>query len=563
MSANPTLSLEYTEKFDVIPNDVERVGLNEVLTFLRSYSLLLLAFLILGAGAGIAYLKFANSSYVAIAEILIDPKQPRILNRTDEAGLMQFTIDSSQIESQIEILKSDRISRRVLKDQHLDADGEYSDIIAAPAGKTASFGGAMLKSVEALFSIEHLRGIVESTPDSSAEPSTPEDGLDSESRRLATFERNLNVRRLGQSYVLAIGLSSRSPRKAARLANSVAAAYILDQLGANLEAATNGGELLQSRIDDLHEKLAVVRQSVESGEIAVDTFPSADARVITAATVPPGRSWPKTVPVLLLSSAMGLLAGILFAVVNRALDNSTQVRRDIERVAGLKFLGSVRKQKRGNSRIGMLTKVVDDPNSAFGDDIRGIQTSIKFACSESKVRCIGITSCFPGEGKSTIAYNLANAYAMQGHRAILVDSDTRSPRRVSRILAGESAFRRSKLEQEIVDTSRSDLCEVRGVLVGEQSRKRTYVSAEEKTRQLLELLRKSYDIIILDITALSVAQDARSLCPQLDGLIIVSRCGHTPKDAIADAVSLTSQSRVRILGCVLNGTPRPRGRSLF
>jgi Mrp family chromosome partitioning ATPase len=533
-----------------------RLGVPDVSAFLRRYSLLLLICTFAGIAIGMIHVLTTAPVYVATSEVLINPKQPRTLNETAEAGLMQVTIDSSQIESQIEVLKSDRIAQAVFKSLNLGNDPEFQ--LKEPAAD-----GAVHRALSSVgLPWAGMFGAEDRGPRSKeeAEKQKAIDQSALEGAQLSHLQESLNVRRVGQSYVLSISFSSHSPIRASQIVNAVAAAYISDKLDVQLQAALNGQELLQKSIDDLRGQVAMAQEAMRSGQIDVANFPSADARVITAGSIPLGKSYPKTSLVLVLAGGFSLLIGLVIAALREALDVSTRAKRQVEHEAGMRLLGRVRKVRKGPGQSHVLTRILAQPNSPFADDIRNIQTTLDLAQRDSDVRCIGITSCFPQEGKSTLASNLGNWYAMMGVQTVVLDCDTRSRTRVSALLQPDGTEPLTAFPN--LNTLENGACDVREAGNGNGSNLSLDRHSVNKLGRLLGTLRDSYELVLVDLPALSLAPDARALSPYLDGLIIVASYGRTPVTALAEASYLLSHSRGRLLGCVMNNAPRPHHRTL-
>ena len=527
----------------------QRIGLHEIIEFFRRHAVLMGICVLGGIGLGLIYIIFATPVYIATAQILISPKTTPIISQATDAGMTQYTIDSSQIESQIEILRSDRISMAVVEGQRLFDAPDFRD--TGPGFVSGAIGAvtATLRHVFEPTAIDAKHAV----PGGADQPDI------GTSRLLSDFNQRLSVRRVGQSYVLSIGFSSSDPGQSARITNAVAAAYVRQQLGAKLEASLRGGEILRGKIDDLQQQVEAASRSIVSGTFALDHFPVGDAQIITPASIPLGKASPKTGLSLMLSAAFGAFAGILLATLRQSLDRSIRQSKHIESDTGFWVLGTLVKVRRERSRLGMLTQVVSQPGSLFSEHIRSIKVSIDLASAIAPIQCLGITSCFPGAGKSTLASNLADLYALIGLRAMVIDCDLRSGMRLS---AGEVVEHRSRLLDMTParQSTGSDVLDL--MLMVEKAGLSSFDAiGSAQTRHVIQALRKSYDVILIDLPALSIACDARALGSQLDGILIVAEYGRTPRDSLANAFHTLERSDARIVGCVLNKTPAPGPRS--
>jgi succinoglycan biosynthesis transport protein ExoP len=175
---------------------------------------------------GILYLLTTPAQYTAHAMLVIDTKKLRVLQE-QQAPSADLPLDTAQVETQVEILKSDNVSVAVIRDQRLLEDPEF----------TANGGGLL----GATF------GYVSKTF-SSPEPRTEKSTLRS---ALNIFKSRRKVTRVAHTYVLDIAYTSLRPARSATIANAIADAYVTDQLEAKYQATKRAGGWLQARIKEL------------------------------------------------------------------------------------------------------------------------------------------------------------------------------------------------------------------------------------------------------------------------------------------------------------------------
>lgn len=268
-----------------------RLGVSDIIAFVRRNFIVIAVSILGGIGIAAIYAGTATPIYVARAKILLEKQRP--LSRGDDTTLAQVTLDTSQIESQIQVLQSEEITRAVARELNLVNDPE-------------------LMSSEPSF----FRRMTNMFRDEPAEKAAPRTNQDPQfAYALAILEDRLAARRIGQSYVIEVSFWSKDPEKAARIANSISAAYVRNQLAAKAAIAENGTELIAKQIFNLRLQVDTALNAVRTGVIDVQNFPSADARVITAASPPLGKSWPRGNLVLMLGALLGLIPGLLWAAI--------------------------------------------------------------------------------------------------------------------------------------------------------------------------------------------------------------------------------------------------------
>jgi succinoglycan biosynthesis transport protein ExoP len=182
-------------------------------------------------GLGLVYLLTTPASYTSHAMLLIDSSKLRILQQ--EAPMGDVPIDTAQVETQVEILKSENIGLSVIKDLKLTDDAEF-----------AGSGGGLVGRILGLF-----------------EPKAQsETGLTRQA--LATFLAKRSITRVARTYVLDIGYTSLNPARSANIANAIADAYIVDQLESKYQATRRASGWLQDRIKELRKQASDADRAV-------------------------------------------------------------------------------------------------------------------------------------------------------------------------------------------------------------------------------------------------------------------------------------------------------------
>ncbi len=185
---------------------------------------------------GLLYLFTAAPQFTSTASMVIDTRKVQLFQQQSMLG--DIAVDSATVETQVEILKSENISLAVIRDLHLIDDPEF-------AGSGGGLLGTIIGAVAGLFS----------GGDASSE-------FELTRRALERFEKNRTVKRLGQTYVMGIDFTSRDPAKAAKIANAIADAYIVDQLEAKYQATRRASVWLQDRIKELRTQASAAQRAV-------------------------------------------------------------------------------------------------------------------------------------------------------------------------------------------------------------------------------------------------------------------------------------------------------------
>ncbi len=188
-----------------------------------------------------AALSIVPAKYRAMTIVLVDPRQPRVTNT--EAVMGGIGADAAAVESQVEIIESSALARKVIERLNLAADPDI----------------ASSSLVEVLN--DWFIALIGRDSNTVAETRV--------NRLVFAFQRGLTVRRRGLTYVIEIGYISKDPAKSARISNAVAEAYLDDQRSAKSEITARATGWLGDRIEEM-------RTRVRESERAVADYKSAN-----------------------------------------------------------------------------------------------------------------------------------------------------------------------------------------------------------------------------------------------------------------------------------------------
>jgi succinoglycan biosynthesis transport protein ExoP len=225
-----------------------------VLAAARRQAPMIAAIAILGLVAGWVYLRAAVPLYTATTNILIDSLKDQ---HTVAATIADLTFDSAAIDSQVEVLKSEKVALSVTSAMNLTKDAEFMAGPKTLMGDTLGRLRAML-DVGSWFARPQK---AEASPGSLEETA------------VGWLQSGLDVRRLGRTYVLAVSYTSPDSGKASAIANAFADAYLNEQLDAKFEATRRAADWLETRIAELKRHslaadLAVQKFKADKGIVA-------------------------------------------------------------------------------------------------------------------------------------------------------------------------------------------------------------------------------------------------------------------------------------------------------
>ncbi len=486
------------------------------------------------------YLHVTPPSYTATATVILDPKRPSTQAGDTSASVLPPALDSGTAESQIQVIRSERLLSSVF-----DALGlaDAPSLRPGPPG----IGSRIVDEIAVLFR-SHRAGAED-------KPARDEAAFDA-------FTGRVGARRLGQSFVIEVSYISGDPTEARRLANAVVSGYLGQQVSFKLAAAQNGAEYLQGRVNALGNEVKAATAGMLAGTVPATLLPDADARVIGAALEPLGRSAPKSGLVVGFAATFGLLSGLFAVAVLNGLDRRVRSADQIERATGLPCLGEIpdapRRKGLGRRPFGDMARLARrDPDGKFASSMRDTRTSILLALAGRSGHALGITSWAEGSGRSLLAANLAQVVAMSGSHVTLIDADIHRTEGGLTALAGPVAVGLTESLLDPTGATASDGVQFDGDITLVPARSATvargyaaYLGAPGLPR-LVETWRTKGDVIV-DLPALASGGDARAGAAQLDGVVIVVEAGRTTTDDVQRALTALSRAGATVIGTILN-----------
>jgi len=185
---------------------------------------------------------------------------------------------------------------------------------------------------------------------------------------------------------------------------------------------------------------------------------------------------------------------------------------------------------------------------------RTLRTNIEFTGIENKV--IAITSCTPDDGKSTVSYQLACAFAENGKKTLLIDADLRKsvfiqrygikgkPLGLCHFLSGQA-----KAAEVLYKTNMEQLYLIP---VGVYPSSPTELLAKDRLAQLLDELKKIFDYIIIDTPPLGSVVDAAVIAKQSDASMLVLAADNSSRKFVKNVIVQLKSANPNFLGVVLN-----------
>ncbi len=283
-------------------------------------------------------------------------------------------------------------------------------------------------------------------------------------------------------------------------------------------------------------------------------------RMLDSALLPYAPIKPKRERVVLIGLFLGLLFGIFVAVVRLFLDTKIQTEHDITQSVEYPILGVIPHFDETEESWKGKIKVFDDVKSSVAESFRHLRSNIQFLRKHDGAQVLLLTSTVGQEGKTTIAVNLGAILSLSKKRTIILNLDMRKPTLHERFdlpnKTGLSELLNERVTlKDVIQETRYPYLDVisSGVIPPNPSE----LIQSQKMFEVLEELKRGYDMIILDTPPIGLVTDAKELMHHVDINIYIVRANYSKKEFLENLKKFDFVEKVPHLGIILNDV-RPK-----
>lgn len=256
----------------------------------------------------------------------------------------------------------------------------------------------------------------------------------------------------------------------------------------------------------------------------------------------------------------GLAVGLVLVGILMLMTNTVSTADELKEIINLPILVSLpqvllKKRRTANN---MLITASSDSNLA--ESLRGLRVKVKRLLPDDEKKVFSVTSALAGEGKTTIAINLALSLADDGQRVVLIDSDLRNQSIGRKFNVSEGSKGLMDLLEDPKLSPLDILQDVPGssltFISGKSTDKRHYNIECRAMRRILGALQEHYDYIIMDAPPMEVVSDTATICRYSGTVLFVVKQDYAQKSHIINAVTALHQRDIKIGGCIFNSVPQ-------
>lgn len=267
----------------------------------------------------------------------------------------------------------------------------------------------------------------------------------------------------------------------------------------------------------------------------------------------------------LLGSMAGFGLGCLVELADKTFHNPDEIMRhlNVPLIGHIPVITQGKRYLVEGSTIEPTICTYHRPKSQTSEAFRAVRTALYFNTQGKQHSVIQVTSPTPGDGKSTLASNLAVSIAQSGKRVLLVDADMRRPRQHSvfgieategfaTVLSGRSAWRDCVYECEEIEGLTLMPC-------GKKPQNPAELCSSPQVKDLIGELREEFDFVIIDTPPLLAVTDAGPIAARVDGVILTLRIKKNVRISAERAADMLKNIGANCIGLVVNGVGAQSG----
>jgi succinoglycan biosynthesis transport protein ExoP len=360
---------------------------------------------------------------------------------------------------------------------------------------------------------------------------------------------SVSIQPQGQADVVTITARASTPEEAAEVANAFASEVValrresartkiqkvIDAIGVQLAQSTSLSPEVSAHLSSRASQLEVQKR-LEAG----------DAEVVEQALPPDSPASPKPLRNAIVALLLGLILGVVVAVLLRRFDRHVHDEEDIVEIIGAPIVGRV-------------PVIKEDDGWKYDlalESFQFLRANLQLRSTTSSYRTFAVTSALPGEGKSTVAMRLAQAMALSGSSVILTDCDLRRPALHTALGVSAASGVTTALSSDVPPSRlllETPIPNVKLLPAGPLTvMPGTMITGDHDIGKLIRELAKLADYVIVDTSPVTIGADASTIASEVDATLMVVDPSAIERPVLLAAVEQLHNADVTVAGAVLN-----------
>ncbi|MBI4964679.1 MAG: polysaccharide biosynthesis tyrosine autokinase [Desulfomonile tiedjei] len=326
-------------------------------------------------------------------------------------------------------------------------------------------------------------------------------------------------------------------------------------------------EILKKIVEANGQMYVMLLQRAKQAELDHGTL-GHNIVISSAPTLPLSPILPNKSKILLMGAILGLLGGVGLALALAQIDRTVQTPEEIRKHLNLPILGAVPRIAPQSEEFEEMEPgdrheflAYRNPSSPFTDAVRIVQNTASAFMPGDASCSVCISSALPLEGKTLLSIVMGTVIASEHKNVLVIDGDLRRPRihSVFNVRGGETGLsdlitgKCTELKEAVRQSHVPGMYYMTSGTIPENP---VALLKTMRMQQILEACKKVFDVVVLDAPPVLGLVDARILSSYCDGLILVTKAGHTSIEMLRQAKEAVFQGQGRLLGIVLNMTER-------
>jgi succinoglycan biosynthesis transport protein ExoP len=381
----------------------------------------------------------------------------------------------------------------------------------------------------------------------------------------ADIAGKVQVEAAGSSDVASVEATDPSPRRAVRIADVFASQYVAFRRDADRAKIGQAQRLVQAQ----YARMPIDQQRSSQGQELLTrsdqlevlaSLQTGNAEVVQHAELPTSPSSPRTARNIVGGLILGAFAAVFGALAIERLDRRVREPHELEAIMDRPILAVISESR----SLAKSRSSVEPLSRGEREAFRMLRANLRYFNVDHDVRSVLVTSAAPGDGKTTVAWNLAITAAEAEGRVLLIEADLRHPgiaqglgmrsaRGLSTVLSGEASLDDVIQEAPLPEAHGGRVRTVEVLLSGPLPPNPSDLVESERMRALIAAAERQYDLVVIDTPPMAVVSDAIPLIRDVGGVIVVGRLGKTTRHVAERLKEQLDNLRAPVLGVVVNG----------